>query len=81
MNNAPSSAALASLMTKEKLGPDDTTTATIKANHLPQFKEQQKLVRNMEVRAVKIKCCVILAAFEIYAAVELQTRYNSFCPH
>ena len=72
---------MASLMTIEALRLGRITLAKLAECYTPQFKEQQQLVRNMEVRAVEIKCCVTLAVFEIYAAVQLQTPYNNFCTH
>ena len=80
MGWAPPSAPLASLMTKEAL-PGNITTARVAADHLDLFKQQQARVGNMEVQAVAIEDCVVLAAFEIYAAVQLQTPYNFFCTH
>ena len=80
MRWAPKSAALASLMTKKAL-PCNITTARVAAEHLDLFRQKQAVVRNMEVKAVAIEDCVVLAAFEIYAAVQLQTPYNYFCTH
>ena len=77
----PSQAPLASLMTIEGLGLGDVTRAQLKDSYPDQFAEKQKLVRDMEVRVVEIKCCLTLAAFEIYAAVQLETPYNYFCTH
>ena len=68
----PTSAPLASLMTKEAV-PGNITTARVAADHLDLFRQKQAVVRNMEVKAVAIEDCVVLAAFEIYAAVQLQT--------
>ena len=77
----PSEAPLASLMTIEYLGLGPLTRAKLASDYRPQFDEQQTLVRNMEIRAVEIKCCATQAVFEIYAALTLQTSYNDFCTH
>lgn len=49
--------------------------------HEVEFKEEKERVRNMEVRAVEIQDSVTQAVFEIYAALSLPTRYNSFDTH
>ena len=77
----PSQAPLASLMTIEGLGLGFITRKQLRESYPTQFAEMKQRVQDMEVRAVKIKCCVTLAAFEIYAAVQLETPYNDFCTH
>ena len=79
----PRVAPLASLMTIEALGftPMTMTRKVLLQDHHAKFKEKQSEVCNMKVRAIEIKCCVTLAAFEIYAAVTLMTPYNDFCTH
>ena len=80
-SGSPNQAPLASRMTIEDLRLGSMTLNQLKRDYTSEFKEKQKLVRNMEVRAVEIKCCVTLAAFEIYAAMTLETPYNDFCTH
>ena len=77
----PKTAPLASLMTIAELRLGRLTRSQLAADYCRQFRQQQERVRNMEVQAVEIMCCVTLAAFEIYAAVQLQTPYNDFCTH
>ena len=74
-------APLPSRMTIEDLQLGPMTLKKLTQGYEAEFREKQRLVRNMEVRAVEINCCVTLAAFEIYAAVTLETPYNDFCTH
>ncbi len=78
--NGRPSQPLASRMTIEYLRLGSMAVRQLRKDS-PEFMANQDRVRNMEVRAVEIKCCVTLAAFEIYAAVNLQTPYNDFCTH
>ena len=69
-------------MTRNALRLDQPpTNAQITARYMREFREQQEQVRGMEVRAVQITDCNLLAVFEIYAAVNLRTPYNDFCTH
>ena len=77
----PPSAPLASLMTMEKLELSSVTRQQLSTQYLRQFETHQELVRKMKVQAIEIRCCVTLAVFEIYAAVQLGTPYNYFCTH
>ncbi len=74
-------APLPSRMTIADLGLGPMTLKKLGQDHNAEFKEKQRIVRNMKVRAIEIRCCVTLAAFEIYAAVTLETPYNDFCIH
>ena len=80
-SGSPSAAPLASRMTIEDLRLGSMTLKQLNRDYTPEFREKQKLVRNMEVRAVAIKCCATLAVFEIYAAMTLETPHNDFCTH
>ena len=81
-NGSPRNAPLASRMTIEGLGLDpNTTRALLAKQYMPDFVAFRELVKDMEVRAIGIQCCTLLAAFEIYAAVNLATPYNDFCTH
>ena len=77
----PNQAPLAARMTIEGLELGPMTLRQLGENHIEEFREQQQIVRGMEVRAVEIQCCTTLAVFEIYAAVNLRTPYNDFCTH
>ena len=77
----PNQAPLAARMTIEGLELGPMTLKQLAENHIKEFREQQQLVRRMEIRAVEIQCCATLAVFEIYAAVNLRTPYNDFCTH
>ena len=57
------------------------TRAQLVRDYEDEFREQQEIVRQMEVRAIEIRCCTTLAVLEIYAAVNLRTPYNDFCTH
>ena len=49
-----------------------------------EFRAEQALVQQMEVRAIAIPetpGCALLATFEIYASLSLRTPHNSFCTH
>ena len=81
----PAQAPLPSHMTKNTLGLDPApTNAQIAARYMREFRAEQALVQQMEVRAIAVPetpGCALLASFEIFAAVNLQTPYNDFCTH
>ena len=66
---------------KDSGGTPDPTGPQIAELYMPEFAAFQELVREMEIKAIAIQDCTILAVFEIYAAVNLGTPYNYFCTH
>ena len=81
----PAQAPLPSHMTRHTLGLDPApTNAQIAARYMKEFRAEQALVQQMEVRAIAIPetpGCALLATFEIYASVSLRTPHNNFCTH
>ena len=45
------------------------------------YEEAKKRVSNMSIRVVSIENQILQTLFEVYAAVELKTRYNDFGTH
>ena len=74
-------APLAVRLVKECIGKEakGLSTKKIGETYPCEFARQKKRVREMKVRAVKIKDCTTRAAFEIYASLALGTPHNDFC--
>lgn len=80
----PNTAPFAFILTKEKLGfpPDTKRKQVVKHKKFENtFRDELKRVRKMKIRVVQIaddEDQLKQALFEIYAAVTLKTKYNSF---
>jgi predicted GIY-YIG superfamily endonuclease len=83
------SATFAFILAREKAGVDNKEINTKDErkvlenndNFKTLYKEAKERVSNMSIRVVGIEDQILQTLFEVYAAVELKTKYNEFGTH
>ena len=83
------SATFAFILAKEKAGADNKGINTKDERKVLEnndefktlYKEAKERVSNMAIRVVSIEDQILQTLFEVYAAIELKTKYNEFGTH